>query len=136
MGCYGIGISRTVAAVIEQHHDDKGIVWPQEVAPFDLHLLSLNVKNDDQTKLAESLYQQLQQESFTVLYDDRQERAGVKFNDSDLIGLPIRIAVGKRAAEGIVELKVRKTGEMLDVHVNELTKTIALKREELASHSG
>ncbi len=120
MGCYGIGVSRTIAAVIEQHHDENGIVWPNEVAPFHVHLLALNVKNDEQKALSEKLYELIRTKGMDVLYDDRPERAGVKFKDSDLIGLPVRIAVGKRAAEEIVEVKVRKTGEQLELTVPEL----------------
>ncbi|WP_088105126.1 proline--tRNA ligase [Halalkalibacter urbisdiaboli] len=123
MGCYGIGISRTVAAIVEQHHDENGLVWPVSVAPFDLHLVTINVKDDDQRNLGESLYTSLKQ-NFDVLFDDRPERAGVKFKDSDLIGVPIRVAVGKRAAEKIVEVKIRQTGEMLEVHVDDLEKTL------------
>lgn len=121
MGCYGIGVSRTIAAVIEQHHDEQGIVWPKEVAPFHIHLLALNVKNEEQKALSEKLYEQFRSDGIDVLYDDRPERAGVKFKDSDLIGLPVRIAVGKRASEEIVEVKVRKTGEQLELTLPELT---------------
>ncbi|MFP7284906.1 proline--tRNA ligase [Shouchella clausii] len=122
MGCYGIGVSRTLAAVIEQHHDEAGIVWPKAVAPFDVHLLALNVKNEDQKTLAEQLYSDIRQAGIDVLYDDRPERAGVKFKDADLIGLPVRVAVGKRAGEGIVEVKVRKTGEQLELTASELVR--------------
>jgi prolyl-tRNA synthetase len=124
MGCYGIGVSRTVAAIVEQHHDDNGIVWPVSVAPFDLHLVTINVKDEDQKNLGEELYQTLKQERYDVLFDDRPERAGVKFKDSDLLGLPIRVGVGKKASEGIVELKIRKTGEMIEVHVSDLLDTL------------
>ncbi|PCK21542.1 proline--tRNA ligase [Bacillus pumilus] len=120
MGCYGIGISRTLSAIVEQHHDDKGIIWPDAVAPYDLHLLVLNMKNDAQKELAETLYERLEGEGYDVLFDDRQERAGVKFADSDLIGLPIRISCGKRSEEGIVEVKFRKSGESHEVSVDEL----------------
>jgi prolyl-tRNA synthetase len=120
MGCYGIGISRTVSAVIEQHHDDNGIVWPEAIAPYSVHVIAVNVKKEDQRTLAESIYDRIKANNVEVLYDDRQERAGVKFADADLIGLPIRITVGKNAPEGIVEVKVRKTGESFDVHESEL----------------
>lgn len=120
MGCYGIGISRTLSAIVEQHHDEKGIIWPETVAPYDLHLLALNMKNDAQKELAETLYERLENEGFDVLFDDRQERAGVKFADSDLIGLPIRISCGKRSEEGIVEVKFRKSGESHEVSVDDL----------------
>ncbi|MBU8906977.1 proline--tRNA ligase [Desertibacillus haloalkaliphilus] len=120
MGCYGIGVSRTVAAIVEQSHDENGLVWPKEVTPFDIHLVAINSKNADQKELADQLYEQLRQDRFDVLYDDRPERAGVKFKDSDLLGLPIRVGVGKRAAEGIVEVKLRKSGEMFEVEVSNL----------------
>ncbi|MCY8809403.1 proline--tRNA ligase [Bacillus atrophaeus] len=121
MGCYGIGISRTLSAIAEQHHDEKGLIWPKSVAPYDLHILALNMKNDAQKELAEKLYETFKTEGYDVLFDDRAERAGVKFADSDLIGLPIRITVGKRADEGIVEVKIRKTGESSEVSIEELS---------------
>ncbi|WP_045506145.1 proline--tRNA ligase [Bacillus amyloliquefaciens] len=127
MGCYGIGVSRTLSAIAEQHHDEKGLIWPKSVAPYDLHILALNMKNEAQKELAEQLYGKFQAEGYEVLYDDRVERAGVKFADSDLIGLPIRITVGKRADEGIVEVKIRKTGESAEVSVDELSEFIKTK---------
>ncbi|OAS83302.1 MULTISPECIES: proline--tRNA ligase [Metabacillus] len=120
MGCYGIGVSRTLAAIIEQHHDENGIVWPGSVAPFQIHVIPVNIKNDSQKDLAEKLYTQFTQNGYEVLFDDRAERVGVKFADSDLIGLPVRVTVGKRADEGIVEVKIRKTGESFEVSVDEL----------------
>ncbi|MFK3938730.1 proline--tRNA ligase [Alkalihalobacillus sp. NPDC078783] len=133
MGCYGIGISRTVAAIIEQHNDENGIVWPAAVAPFDLHLLTLNSKNEEQAELSEKLYTSLKQSGWDVLFDDRPERAGVKFKDADLIGLPIRVSVGKRASEGVVEVKVRSTGESEDVHIDNLADLIQSKLQELSN---
>lgn len=124
MGCYGIGVSRTMASVVEQFNDEKGLIWPTALAPFDLHLIAVNMKDASQAQLAEELYAKLKAARFDVLFDDRQERPGVKFADSDLIGMPIRITVGKKATEGIVELKVRKTGDMQEVHVDELQTTI------------
>ncbi|WP_044893736.1 proline--tRNA ligase [Bacillus alveayuensis] len=124
MGCYGIGVSRTMAAIAEQFSDENGLVWPAAVAPFHLHLISVNPKIDEQRHLADELYEKLQNDGYEVLYDDRQERPGVKFADSDLIGIPVRITVGKRAGEGIVEMKVRQTGEMMEVHVSELNEAI------------
>ncbi|MGM0902000.1 MAG: proline--tRNA ligase [Bacillota bacterium] len=124
MGCYGIGVSRTMAAVVEQFNDEKGLIWPTALAPFDLHLIAVNMKDASQAQLAEEMYAKLKAARFDVLFDDRQERPGVKFADSDLIGMPIRITVGKKASEGIVELKVRKTGDMQEVHVDELQTTI------------
>jgi prolyl-tRNA synthetase len=123
MGCYGIGVSRTVAAIAEQYNDENGLVWPQAVAPYDLHLIVVNPKLDDQKELADELYTSLKSK-FEVLYDDRQERPGVKFADSDLMGLPIRITVGKRAGDGVIELKVRSTGEVLEITTENLIETI------------
>ncbi len=130
MGCYGIGVSRTMAAIAEQYNDDKGLTWPVHVSPFDVHLIAVNMKDEAQVELAEKLYNHLKQNRFDLLFDDRTERAGVKFADSDLIGLPIRITVGKKANEGIVEVKVRKTGEMREIHYEEIVTTIT---EMLAS---
>ncbi|CAI9390845.1 Proline--tRNA ligase [Bacillus sp. T2.9-1] len=124
MGCYGIGVSRTMAAIVEQFNDDRGIVWPNTIAPFDVHLITVNTKDEAQNELTDKLYASLKANRIDVLVDDRAERAGVKFADSDLIGLPIRITVGKKASEGIVEVKVRSTGEMLEVHESELAATI------------
>ena len=132
MGCYGIGVTRVLAATIEQNHDDKGIVWPTTVAPFDLHLIAVNTKNADQKQLSEDLYKQLKRAGCDVLFDDRAERPGVKFADADLIGLPLRITVGKKAAEGIVEVKVRKTDEVLEVHTDQLLNVVQDLTERLA----
>jgi prolyl-tRNA synthetase len=120
MGCYGIGVSRTLAAIIEQYHDESGIVWPESVAPFQVHVIPVNVKNDAQKHLSDKLYAEFLQKGYDVLLDDRPERVGVKFADSDLIGLPVRVTVGKKAEDGIVEVKVRKTGESFEVSVTEL----------------
>ncbi|PMC38470.1 proline--tRNA ligase [Bacillus sp. UMB0899] len=124
MGCYGIGVSRTLAAIIEQNNDGNGILWPNSVAPFQLHIIPVNVKNDTQRELGEKLYSSFAQLGYEVMLDDRQERAGVKFADSDLIGIPLRITVGKKADEGIVEVKLRKTGESFEVSINELQEKI------------
>ncbi|MFT8321460.1 MAG: proline--tRNA ligase [Bacillus sp. (in: firmicutes)] len=124
MGCYGIGVSRTMASIVEQFHDEKGIVWPSHMAPFDVHVIPVNTKDEAQNKLADKLYQLLKANRLDVLIDDRAERPGVKFADSDLIGLPVRITVGKKASEGIVEVKVRSTGEVTEVHESELLETI------------
>ncbi|WP_456271512.1 proline--tRNA ligase [Bacillus sp. AK031] len=120
MGCYGIGVSRTLAAVAEQFSDENGLQWPASLTPFDLHIIPINVKNDEQRELAEELYSKLREHRYDVLLDDRQERPGVKFTDSDLIGLPFRVTVGKKAAEGIVEVKCRKTAEVWEVRKDEL----------------
>ncbi|RAI82806.1 proline--tRNA ligase [Macrococcoides goetzii] len=123
MGCYGIGVSRTLSAVIEQHHDDKGIIWPTSITPFEIHIITANAKQDTQRELADQLYDAYKRD-FEVLYDDRNERAGVKFNDADLIGVPVRIVVGKQAADEIVEVKNRRTGESFEVPVSELEEKI------------
>ncbi|MGV3096578.1 MULTISPECIES: proline--tRNA ligase [Staphylococcus] len=130
MGCYGIGVSRTLSAIVEQNNDENGIIWPKSVTPFDLHLITINPKKDEQLELGNQLYETLQQQ-YDVLYDDRKDRAGVKFNDADLIGLPIRIVVGKNASDGIVEVKVRQTGESEDVHINDLIDYIATLYSQL-----
>lgn len=130
MGCYGIGVSRTLSAIVEQNNDENGIIWPKSVTPFDLHLITINPKKDEQLELGNQLYEILQQQ-YDVLYDDRKDRAGVKFNDADLIGLPIRIVVGKNASDGIVEVKVRQTGESEDVHINDLNDYIATLYSQL-----
>lgn len=119
MGCYGIGISRTLSAIIEKYHDDNGIMWPKSVTPFDIHVISMNVKKDDIVEVADSLYTDLKK-SYKVLYDDRDERAGVKFADSDLIGIPVRVVVGRGAADGILEVKFRNSDEKHEVKLAEL----------------
>ncbi|MCM3722159.1 MULTISPECIES: proline--tRNA ligase [Solibacillus] len=111
MGCYGIGVSRILAAVAEHFQDENGFVWPAQLAPYDLQLVPINAKDEAQVQLADELYGVLKSYRYEVLYDDRAERAGVKFADADLIGLPVRITVGKKASEGLVEVKFRSTGE-------------------------
>ena len=125
MGCYGIGVSRTMAAVAEQFNDENGLVWPTNISPFDVHLIAVNMKDSVQAEVAQELYASLQAAGLEVLMDDRQERPGVKFADSDLIGLPVRVTVGKKAGEGIVEVKIRKNGEMQEVQKDDLA--VALK---------
>ncbi|AIS59714.1 proline--tRNA ligase [Listeria ivanovii] len=126
MGCYGIGVSRILSAIAEQSNDENGLVWDKKISPFDLHLIPVNMKSEEQVAFAETLYVSLQQAGYSVLIDDRGERAGVKFADADLIGLPLRITVGKKAAEGIVEVKIRKTGEMIEVRQDELLNTLPI----------
>jgi len=117
MGCYGLGIGRTVAAAIEQNHDDDGIIWPRPLAPFEVLLLELNPKGDDAVRQeTERIYAALQDKGVDVLYDDRSERPGVKFNDADLLGVPVRIVVGARGLkEGKVELSHRRDREKVQV---------------------
>ncbi|WP_410768958.1 proline--tRNA ligase [Fontibacillus sp. BL9] len=109
MGCYGIGVSRILSAVIEQNHDDQGIIWPLELAPYQVHLIPVSHKDETQMQLALNLYSLLQERGIEVLLDDRDERAGVKFKDADLIGLPARIVIGKDAGQGMVEFAERST---------------------------
>ena len=134
MGCYGIGVSRLLSAIVEQHSDENGIVWPRSIAPFDVHVIPVNVKKEEQVELSEKVTELLENAGYKVLVDDRKERPGVKFADSDLIGIPARITVGKTAAEGIVEIKLRRTGETLEVKLDELLNSlqILLKEESLA----
>lgn len=134
MGCYGIGVSRLLSAIVEQHSDENGIVWPRSIAPFDVHVIPVNVKKEEQVELSEKVTELLENAGYKVLVDDRRERPGVKFADSDLIGIPARITIGKKAAEGIVEIKLRRTGETLEVKLDELLNSlqILLKEESLA----
>ena len=112
MGSYGIGVGRSMAAAIEQHHDDDGIIWPRAIAPFEVVVIPVNVREEAQFNLATRIYDALKQQGIDALLDDRKERAGVKFKDADLIGYPVRITVGAKAVvEGMVEVKARKTGE-------------------------
>jgi len=116
MGCYGIGTTRTVAAAIEQYHDEDGIVWPMPIAPFQVIITPVNINEEALAKTAEDLYQALTERGVDVLFDDRDERAGVKFKDADLIGIPYRVTIGpKKLAEGKIEVKNRKTGDVSSV---------------------
>ena len=115
MGSYGIGITRTVSAVVDQNNDDKGIIWPVSVAPYEAVVTIVNTKDEDQVALGEEIYKELMDQGIDTLLDDRKERAGVKFNDLDLIGVPLRITVGKKAAEGSVEYSTRQEMENEDL---------------------
>ncbi|MBE9389241.1 proline--tRNA ligase [Vagococcus salmoninarum] len=126
MGCYGIGVSRLVSAIVEQYADESGMKWPKGIAPFDLHIVPINVKDEYQMKLAQEIEEGMVNAGYQVLIDDRKERAGVKFTDADLIGLPIRITIGKKAVDGIVEVKIRQTGETLEVRKEELASTLSI----------
>lgn len=119
MGSYGIGVTRSVSAIVEQNHDDKGMIWPLVVAPYHVIITIVNTKNDEQNTLAEKLYEKLLLQGVEVLLDDRKERVGVKFNDRDLIGIPLRITVGKKADEDIVEFSERKTLENVEMSSQE-----------------
>lgn len=124
MGCYGIGVSRLLSAIAEQQADENGLVWPAAIAPYDIHVVPINLGDEDQKRVAETVETTLTTAGFEVLVDDRKERPGVKFADSDLIGLPIRVTVGKKANENIVEVKIRKTGETIEVRVEEIQQTL------------
>lgn len=126
MGSYGIGVTRLLSAVAEQNADENGLVWPDSIAPFDVHVIPVNAKKEDQMAMADKIDQQLTEAGYEVLVDDRKERAGVKFADSDLIGIPIRVTVGKKAQDGIVEIKIRKTGETVEVKQEELVNTVGI----------
>ena len=119
MGCYGIGVTRTLSAIVEQHHDENGIIWPMSVAPY--HVIITLVKPGDETQeaVAEEIYNRLSDAGVEVLLDDRDERPGVKFKDADLLGIPVRITVGKRAPEGVVEYKLRREAEKQEMSVSE-----------------
>ena len=135
MGCYGIGITRTVAAAIEQHHDEAGIVWPKPLAPADLHIVPVNWNDATTRKAAEDIYAELQQTGTDVLFDDREERPGVKFKDADLLGVPLRATIGgKSLARGVIELKVRADGAMTEVPADRAVEAIqnALSNSEAA----
>lgn len=111
MGCYGIGVTRLMSAMIEQHHDERGMIWPAEAAPFGVHLLPVSIQDERQREIAEQLYAQFKGAGIATLLDDRDERLGVKLKDADLIGIPVRIVIGKGAAEGLVEFKPRSRTE-------------------------
>lgn len=116
MGCYGIGVTRTVAASIEQNHDENGIIWPVAIAPYEVVIVPANNKSEDVMKAAEGLYNALESSQDEIVFDDRAERAGIKFKDADLIGYPLRVTIGKKWQEsGCVEIKLRRTGEVFEV---------------------
>ncbi len=124
MGCYGIGTARCMAAIVEQHNDEKGIIWPVSVAPFTTSIVLINPNDDQMNKVANELYDQLNKLDIDTLLDDRNERPGVKFNDMELIGIPIRITVGKKASEGIVEIKTRDGKIDKECKIEEVGQTI------------
>ncbi|HYG11087.1 MAG TPA: His/Gly/Thr/Pro-type tRNA ligase C-terminal domain-containing protein, partial [Pyrinomonadaceae bacterium] len=124
MGCYGIGIERIMAAAIELHHDADGIVWPRRIAPFDVVVTVTNIKQPELKEAGERLYRELRAAGLEVLLDDRDERAGVKFKDADLIGIPYRITVGKKTTDGTVELFDRAAKESTDVSLSDVVARI------------
>jgi prolyl-tRNA synthetase len=124
MGSYGIGVERIMTAVVEQQHDEDGIIWPRSLAPFDVVVTITNMKQDDLRETGEKLYDELQRAGLEVLLDDRDERAGVKFKDADLIGIPYRITIGKKVADGVVELFDRREKRSEDVKIGDVVKYV------------
>ncbi|HKO22443.1 MAG TPA: proline--tRNA ligase [Candidatus Eisenbacteria bacterium] len=137
MGTYGIGVTRTVAAVIEQLHDDNGMIWPISIAPYHVHIVAVNVKDDTTRGTADKLYAALQESGVEVLYDDRDERPGAKFKDADLLGIPLRVTVGEKGLkEGIVELRDRRTGVVEKLPVQDAAGAVARRvRDDLTKLS-
>ncbi len=134
MGCYGIGINRIMAAAIELGHDEHGIIWPVTIAPFAVLICSVNPEEESVATVSRRLYRELTGRSIEVLWDDRPLRAGVKFNDADLIGIPIRVTVGKRSlAQGNVEVKLRREREGRNVAVEEASQEVQGMVESLLS---
>ena len=139
MGCYGVGISRTMAAIVEQHYDEHGIMWPPSVAPAQICVIPLTVGDEEVQPMAEKIARDLDEIGFEVVIDDRDDRAGVKFNDADLIGWPVQVVVGKRGlAENKVEVKLRRTGEKKDVSLDVLAELMGFARRAMRNntHSG
>jgi len=124
MGCYGIGVSRLAQSAVEQCHDQDGIIWPIAIAPYHVTIVVPNITDEGQMKVAEKLYQELNQAGIEALFDDRDERAGVKFKDADLIGIPYRIVTGRSLKEGKVELVTRKTKESQNIAIEEVVKIL------------
>jgi len=124
MGSYGIGVERIISAAVEQNYDADGIIWPRAIAPFDAVVTVTNMKDEKLREEGEKLYQDLQAAGLDVLLDDRNERAGVKFKDADLIGIPHRITIGRKIADGVVELFDRRTKQSEDVKLSEVVSRI------------
>ena len=124
MGCYGIGLGRIMSSVVEQKNDEKGIIWPVNIAPYKVAIVLIDKKDDIQKSIANAIYNNLNKNNIETILDDRDERAGVKFNDMDLIGIPYRITVGKKTKDNLVELKIRETNQTFDVHVNDIVSKI------------
>ena len=115
MGCYGIGVTRTLAAVVEQHHDENGIIWPVSVAPYHVIITIMKPEDQVQSDLADTICAELEAGGAEVLVDDRKDRPGVKFKDADLLGIPVRITVGRGAPDGIIEYKLRRDAEKEEI---------------------
>ena len=132
MGCYGIGVTRTLASIIEQHHDDDGIIWPLSVAPYHVSVIAVNSKDEEQMRIATEIYNELNKMGVEALLDDRKERAGVKFKDSELMGIPMRITVGKKIGDGEVEFKLRDGGENETIKIEDAKERV---RAEFEKHN-
>ena len=128
MGCYGIGVTRTMASIIEQHHDENGIIWPLSVAPYHVSVIPVNIKDEAQMKIANKLYDELRKIGVDAILDDRNERPGVKFKDSELIGIPMRVTVGKKITDGEVEFKLRD-GEMEVIKIEDVLEKVKSRFE-------
>jgi prolyl-tRNA synthetase len=124
MGCYGIGVDRIISAAVEQSNDEDGIIWPKSITPFDVVVTITNMKQDDLRTAGEKLYDDLQRAGLEVLLDDRDERAGVKFKDADLIGIPYRITIGKKVADGVVEVYDRRAKQSEDVKISDVVSRV------------
>ncbi|MPN45307.1 Proline--tRNA ligase [bioreactor metagenome] len=131
MGSYGIGPGRCMAAIAEQNNDDKGLIWPMSIAPYQVGIVIINTKEEKQVQVGSALYDQLQKLGIEVILDDREERAGVKFNDMDLIGVPFRVVVGKSIEKGMVEVKARTEKDSKEIEIDKVVEYI----EELLKNS-
>ena len=132
MGCYGIGVGRTMAAAIEQNNDKDGIIWTRAIAPFEVVVVPVNAKDSAQLDFAEKIYDELKAAGVDVLLDDRKERAGVKFKDCDLIGYPLRVTVSPKTLEsGLVEVKIRRSGEFMNFERGEVVAKVVELLSEL-----
>ena len=130
MGSYGIGAGRILASIVEQNHDDKGMILPMNIAPYHVAIVQIDMNNKEQTKIAEKIYKQLTNKGIDVVYDNRDERAGVKFNDMELIGIPLRITIGKKITDNLVELKERRSGNQENIKIEDIVKTVTQKVKE------
>ena len=132
MGCYGIGVNRALASVIEQNYDDKGIIFPISVAPYEAIVVAIDKEGEESFQKAEEIYNALNSLGVETMFDDRKERLGVKLNDCDLIGIPMRIMVGKKSLQrGVVEFKLRSSSESIEIKVEEIIEYVKNKKQEL-----
>jgi len=131
MGCYGIGVTRTAAAAVEAHHDEHGIIWPLAIAPYHAVVIPVNIKDELQMKVANDIYKTLLKHGVEAVLDDRDERAGVKFKDADLIGFPYRITVGKTITDGLIEFKARNSEELMNIKPEDACEIVVTAVTEL-----